>query len=295
MGNSAIRRRIGALAITCAAAAASAAPANAATVASISPPDDDARFPEPAGVVIQGDRQSNEITVRRRDEAVLVTDSRARVRTGSCARRHWHTVLCDPPDAYYILAVSAGSGDDRVSVRGSVPSGESSIYGEAGDDRIQFRGGVPRPYELSWIDGGGGDDAVKGGARDESIQGGQGSRGDDRLLGGGGDDSIVGARGNDIERGGAGDDVLGRVYDFLADLGKDRFFGGTGNDVIDAADRRRDRRIDCGDGTDLAVIDGMDKPRTKCSRVQVERPAQRSRRSASSAASARRSTSSAVS
>jgi Ca2+-binding RTX toxin-like protein len=80
------------------------------------------------------------------------------------------------------------------------------------------------------------------------------------LAGGGHDDTILGLAGNDTLLGGAGDDLLngGRGNDVLTGgSGADRILGGVGSDSIQAADGERDV-IDCGAGSDHAVVDAVD-------------------------------------
>jgi hypothetical protein len=88
------------------------------------------------------------------------------------------------------------------------------------------------------------DDAVRGSVRDDRITG---TRGDDRLYG---------RRGDDVLR---------------DDRGADHFYGGVGDDRIDARDRagRHDRRdvVDCGAGDDTVYADDDDVVR-HCEHVE---------------------------
>jgi hypothetical protein len=80
------------------------------------------------------------------------------------------------------------------------------------------------------------------------------------LAGGGHDDVISGLAGNDTLLGGAGDDLLngGRGNDVITGgSGADRINGGPGSDSIQASDGERDV-IDCGPGSDHAVVDAVD-------------------------------------
>jgi len=70
-----------------------------------------------------------------------------------------------------------------------------------------------------------------------------GGRGDDRITGGPGADRIIGGRGQDLARGGAG------------------------NDTLNMRDGSRDVRIDCGAGTDRAILDRIDPRPRNCERV----------------------------
>src|SRR5262249_36602381 len=61
-----------------------------------------------------------------------------------------------------------------------------------------------------------------------------GGSGDDVITGGSGDDQLIGSGGDDVLRGKGGDDSLGALFD----TGRDEFFGGSGDDDIDASERR---------------------------------------------------------
>jgi len=82
-------------------------------------------------------------------------------------------------------------------------------------------------------------DYLAGGAFDDVMLG---LGGNDTLLGGAGDDYLAGGPGNDVLTGGPGSDVL---------------LGGRGSDTIYAADGERDL-IDCGRGSDRAIVDAFD-------------------------------------
>jgi Ca2+-binding RTX toxin-like protein len=81
------------------------------------------------------------------------------------------------------------------------------------------------------------------------------------LAGGGHDDVIFGLGGNDTLLGGAGDD---RIYGgpgadvITGGSGADHLYGRGGSDTILAADGERDF-VDCGRGSDRAVVDSVDK------------------------------------
>jgi RTX calcium-binding nonapeptide repeat (4 copies) len=94
-----------------------------------------------------------------------------------------------------------------------------------------------------------------------------GGTGNDQLTGGSGDDLIIGNGGDDTLRGRGGDDDLGALFD----TGRDAFFGGAGNDDIDASEKQStpDRTISCGGGTqDYAYVDAHRDPRpTGCEHV----------------------------
>ena len=114
-----------------------------------------------------------------------------------------------------------------------------SIAGTPRGDRIVLLGGADRGY------GGRGPDRILGG------------KGDDRLSGGRGRDRLAGGRGRDVLRGGRG---------------ADRLWGGRGPDLIDARDRRRDRRVGGGPGIDVCLLDPVDRRRARgCERVSTAR------------------------
>jgi hypothetical protein len=88
-----------------------------------------------------------------------------------------------------------------------------------------------------------------------------GSGFDDTILGGGGNDTLLGGAGTDRLFGGAGSDVL------VGGTGSDKIFGGPGSDTVMAADGERDT-IDCGEGSDRAVVDAIDVV-VNCEAVQL--------------------------
>jgi hypothetical protein len=79
----------------------------------------------------------------------------------------------------------------------------------------------------------------------------RGTKDADRLSGTAAAETIAGGRGNDRISGGGGSDVL---------------LGGPGRDLLKARDGRRDR-VDCGAGTDRAIVDRQDRVR-RCERVR---------------------------
>lgn len=100
-------------------------------------------------------------------------------------------------------------------------------------------------------------------AIDRSVRTGaevQGGSGDDLITGGQLDDDLSGDGGDDVIRGKGGDDDLGSLFD----LGRDSFYGGGGNDDIDASEERSgpDRVISCGGGAmDDAFVDRKRDPK----------------------------------
>jgi Ca2+-binding RTX toxin-like protein len=93
----------------------------------------------------------------------------------------------------------------------------------------------------------GGDDRIRGASGHDCLLGG---RGNDKLLGEAGDDRLTGGSGNDVLTGGAGTNA----YD-----------AGRGNDVVYAANKRREL-VRCGPGTDHARVDRRDRV-AGCERV----------------------------
>ncbi len=87
---------------------------------------------------------------------------------------------------------------------------------------------------------------LSGGKRSETIAG---TKGADKIKGKGGNDKIKGKGGNDALNGGKGRDKV------TGGAGADRHLGGPGNDLIKAADGRRDKAINGGAGKNTCVID----------------------------------------
>jgi hypothetical protein len=79
-----------------------------------------------------------------------------------------------------------------------------------------------------------------------------GTKKSDRITGKGGTDLIKGKGGNDKLRGGKGGDRI------VGGKGVDRHLGGPGNDVLKAADGRRDSVIDGGSGTNRCIVDAVE-------------------------------------
>ena len=76
-----------------------------------------------------------------------------------------------------------------------------------------------------------------------------GTKGPDKISGKAGNDTLKGKGGNDTLSGGKGRDKV------IGGPGVDRMMGGGGNDVINAADGKRDKTINGGPGTNKCVID----------------------------------------
>jgi Ca2+-binding RTX toxin-like protein len=126
--------------------------------------------------------------------------------------------------------VGGGDGNDRIRLGANpfVPVSEDELSRELGDggDGDDVLSGGPGNDELS---GDRGADIIWGGPGDDALNGGWEGGGNDVLHGGAGSDGLAGIRGDDIGYGDAGADVW---YDFetKADPGRDRFYGGEGDD-----------------------------------------------------------------
>ena len=103
-----------------------------------------------------------------------------------------------------------------------------------------------------------------GSKRSETIIG---TKKSDRINGKGGNDLIKGKGGNDKLRGGKGGDLV------AGGKGVDRHLGGPGNDVLKAADGRRDRVIDGGSGVNRCIVDVVELSIVRnCGTVQASTP-----------------------
>jgi Ca2+-binding RTX toxin-like protein len=85
-----------------------------------------------------------------------------------------------------------------------------------------------------------GNDTIDGGAGNDKLSG---IDGDDRLLGNVGNDNLFGGNGKDNQVGGSGNDKI------TGGLGKDIFLGKNGIDRLIAKDGAKDKKIDCGKGS----------------------------------------------
>lgn len=144
------------------------------------------------------------------------------------------------------LTPSGDEGDNNL--RGD--ENDNSLVGLGGDDSLVGRDGE------DFLDAGEGDDSLLAGDHDDQVYA---RAGTDQAFGGGGDDTLLTGEGDDRSRGGTGDD---RLFD---NQGRDQLRGGPGNDRFSAHDGDRDV-IRCGAGTDVAVIDRVDRA-IGCERV----------------------------
>ena len=104
--------------------------------------------------------------------------------------------------------------------------------------------------------GGAGPDTLHGTPGADTLKG---LGGPDHLIGGPGDDVLIGGKGPDDLRGGSGYDS------FNMRAGKQLAAGG--NDRIDARDHNPDA-INCGAGTDVAIVDGVEDGVYDCEKVK---------------------------
>jgi len=132
------------------------------------------------------------------------------------------------------LAEELLKGNDTISV---TDTNLSYINGGDGNDRITGNIGDDILY------GDAGDDNITGGKGDDDLYGGTGN---DKLYGQDGDDDLDGGAGNDLLDGGNGDDYLD------GGDGDDTLLGGAGNDKLYGQDGDDD--LDGGAGNDL--LDG---------------------------------------
>jgi hypothetical protein len=102
----------------------------------------------------------------------------------------------------------------------------------------------------------GGNDRVVGQDAQETIDGGAG---DDYLEGGKGHDTLIGGPGKDI--------IFGDETDSSCNADHPESCVRYGNDVIDARDGDVDQ-VDCGPGTDRAVVDAVDVASPNCETVE---------------------------
>jgi Ca2+-binding RTX toxin-like protein len=162
---------------------------------------------------------------------------------------------------------SAGNRDSIIRVDNVVGTGSSFADFFVGNASENVFDGGPGPDQIL---GGGDDDLVSYAERSEDVTValggppvGQGGASDgvgdsvaeiEGAIGGSGDDALSadpGASFGVTFDGGGGDDVLsgGPLDDLLiGGRAQDRLLGNDGIDTLRAKDRRRDKRIDCGDG-----------------------------------------------
>ena len=120
--------------------------------------------------------------------------------------------------------------DDAWDIE-TVDGGGHAIVGNASNNQFDFK--ETQLVNVSYVDGGAGEDEIKGGAGDETFRGGadkdklEGKEGNDSLFGDAGTDELKGGKGDDFLHGGADADKLN------GEEGNDILIGGTGNDELD--------------------------------------------------------------
>ncbi|MEV0323108.1 calcium-binding protein [Streptomyces sp. NPDC050658] len=182
-------------------------------------------------IVTADEGVANDITVQRRGNVVLVTDTGDTVAAvAPCRASSDHTAECPLPVT--AVRVNGKDADDEVTISPNVDAAGTVIGGE-GDDRLN---GGPRADRLI------GDDPASFGLL--------ATPGDDTINGGPGNDTISGLAGNDTINGNAGNDTLG------GDSGNDTLNGNQGNDT--ATGGSGNDTHNGGEGNDtLNAVDGM--------------------------------------
>jgi hypothetical protein len=156
-----------------------------------------------------------------------------------------------------------GGGSDSITYEGRSENLSLSPDGVANDGAAGEGDNIGA--DVGTIIGGHGSDVMTGNDRRNAFGGGEGDDvltgggSDDQLHGGPGNDRVFGEDGQDVVAGGDGDDYI------VGGPGVDRFWGedveacipsscASGQDRIEARDGNREQ-IDCGPGTDSAVVD----------------------------------------
>ena len=205
-------------------------------------------FPAPTAVTLgtgMGGSSSTD-TLYAEPALYLTALTQARVAAHYAAARSGSDRLCGAANDDLFLGAN---GDD--SLNGA--TGNDTLKGGTGNDIMNGGSGNDT------LDGGPGNDAT--GSVTGTICSGNSLIGDDKISGGEGNDKLDGGPGIDVISGGVGNDRL------IGGAGADSLTGGAGNDVLDAADGARDA-VDCGLGTDTAVVDAIDVVRG-CEKVKV--------------------------
>ena len=162
---------------------------------------------------------------------------------------------------------TSAAGSDRLTYDSRSDDLNLSLDGVADDGAAGENDNIGA--DVVTVIGGSGSDAFTGNSYSNGFGGGEG---DDTANGGGGDDNLVGGPGNDRLNGNDGQNMLGgeeQGNDRLeGGAGVDRFWGNsigacipgycdTGQDEIHARDSYQET-INCGPGTDSAVVDSND-------------------------------------
>jgi RTX calcium-binding nonapeptide repeat (4 copies) len=158
---------------------------------------------------------------------------------------------------------TGGGGNDSVTYEGRSENLNLSVNGVADDGAAGEGDNIGA--DIGTVVGGHGSDVMTGNDRRNLFGGGEGDDvltgggSDDQLHGGSGNDRVFGEDGQDVVAGGDGDDYI------VGGPGVDRFWGedvdacipsscASGQDRIEARDGNQEM-IDCGPGTDSAVVD----------------------------------------
>ncbi len=165
--------------------------------------------------------------------------------------------------------MDAGEGDDRFLARFDSASGNDAYLGGTGFDRFVYL----CPTCAISLDGAANDGRTDRSEADnvevERITIPSRQRADD------GEPAINYGSGADVLVGDAADNQLVALRGpdrLVGGLGRDRLNAGRGSDRVIANDGEKDALVECGPGTDLAIVDSLDDPRG-CERVRVREPA----------------------
>jgi Ca2+-binding RTX toxin-like protein len=165
-------------------------------------------------------------------------------------------------------SIAGGDGDDTFAYVNTFSSTEMVIQGQGGTDTYQVDlGGAPAlPYNITPLSSGlaitigpGASVAPWSGIEVLDLKLTDGAEtvrlgafpGQGRIEGRGGNDTLLGGDGNDVFSGGVGNDTL------EGGAGVDALDGGDGDDILRSRDVFADA-VNCGAGTDIAVVDGAD-------------------------------------
>jgi len=139
---------------------------------------------------------------------------------------------------------NGGDGGAEDSFGDNVSATVENINGGSGDDILTGNALV------NSLTGNAGADTVSGGDGNDKVSG---SDGVDRLLGQNGNDQLFGGNQNDNLVGGANNDKL------TGNAGKDIFVGKKGIDKLKAKDGTKDKKLDCGKGSNKSESFTKDK------------------------------------
>jgi Ca2+-binding RTX toxin-like protein len=135
-------------------------------------------------------------------------------------------------------------GDVLIGGRDDIRLDVEVVQGGEGDDAIGGNDGA------NVLIGGGGADVVRGGGGDDDVGG---AEGDDLVLGNEGADTVAGGGEDDVVHGGPGHD---RLYGEWGEGCGLRLCVGGADQII--SDDGEIDHVECGDGTDEAMLDAVD-------------------------------------